>query len=29
MNTSKAEGIWEGKHSKDKIDGIKWSEKNY
>jgi hypothetical protein len=27
MNANKAEGIWVGKHSKDKIDGIIWSEK--
>jgi hypothetical protein len=29
MNKNKTGGIWVGKlkHSKDKIDGIKWSEK--
>jgi hypothetical protein len=29
MNKNKAEGVWIGKHehSKDKIEGFKWSEK--
>jgi hypothetical protein len=29
MNKNKTEGIWVGKqkHSKDKIEGIKWAEK--